>query len=143
MPLIAFNIDLDTFDEKIANQIAKAIRQSSGGFQYVQAGPATLLEKNHVQVTMNILDFKKNPLYRIFETVQMEAKKYHVSIMSSEVIGLLPKDALFESLKYYMACENQDIRLIQNLSDIVEKIRLFLKLRDFSIEKVIEANIKE
>src|SRR3712207_8350424 len=75
MPLIAFNINLDTADDEIAKKIAKAIRFSSGGFRHIQAGPAEIKEKGFVQVTMNIKDFKKNPIYRVFETVKMEAKR--------------------------------------------------------------------
>ncbi|SQD08227.1 Glutamate formiminotransferase [Fusobacterium necrophorum subsp. necrophorum] len=74
MPLIAFNINLDTADVEIAKKIAKAIRFSSGGFRYIQAGPAEIKEKGFVQVTMNIKDFKKNPIYRVFETVKWKQK---------------------------------------------------------------------
>jgi len=75
-PLIAYNIDLDTDNIDIANKIARTIRQSSGGFQYIKAGGVELKEKGIVQVTMNITDYRKNPIYRIFETVKMEAARY-------------------------------------------------------------------
>ncbi|MCK7485070.1 MAG: glutamate formimidoyltransferase [Bacillus subtilis] len=93
IPLVAFNVDLATMDEKIANNIAKAIRQSSGGYQYIQAGPATLVERGHVQVTMNILDYKKNPIYRILETVKMEARRYRVAVPTAEIIGAASRSA--------------------------------------------------
>lgn len=141
LPLIAYNIDLNTLDEKIASIIARAIRQSSGGFQYVQAGPATLQERQHVQVTMNILDYKKNPIYRILETVKMEAKRYHVEVMSSEIIGLVPKDALLESLKYYALCEGRTLDKNLSISEITELARKDLMFRDFDDDKMIEANL--
>lgn len=105
MPLIAFNINLGTTDVEIAKKIAQAIRFSSGGFRFIQAGPAEIKEKGFVQVTMNIKDFKKNPIYRVFETVKMEAARYGVPVIGSEVIGALPLEAVSESLEYYLGLE--------------------------------------
>lgn len=141
MPLIAYNIDLATTDEKIASSIAKAIRQSSGGFQHIQAGPATLADMNIVQVTMNILDYKKNPIYRIFETVRMEARRYHVEITGSEVVGLIPKDALMETIKYYQQCEKEPFDKQMSLEQLSRLSIQHLKLRGFNIQKIIEANL--
>jgi glutamate formiminotransferase / 5-formyltetrahydrofolate cyclo-ligase len=141
MPLVAYNIDLNTTDEKIASHIAKAIRQSSGGFQYIQAGPATLSDLQCVQVTMNILDYKKNPIYRIFETVAMEAKRFQVSITGSEVIGLIPKEALMDTVKYYMQCENKSLDKQISLETLTKLSVHYLKIRGFSIHKIIEANL--
>jgi len=141
IPLVAFNIDLATMDEKVANNIAKAIRQSSGGFQYIQAGPATLAARGHVQVTMNILDFKKNPMYRILETVKMEAKRYHVDISATEIIGLLPKEALSDSVKYYAAVEGRTIPKDLPMDDLISLAVTYLSVRDFDRLKVIEANL--
>lgn len=139
MPLIAFNIDLNTTDEKVASAIAKSIRQSSGGFQYIQAGPAILSDLQCVQVTMNILDYKKNPMYRIFETVAMEAKRYQVLIKGSEIIGLIPKDALIDTVKYYQQCMNQPFDKNINLESLSTLAIFHLKLRGFSISKIIES----
>jgi glutamate formiminotransferase / 5-formyltetrahydrofolate cyclo-ligase len=141
LPLIAYNIDLDTNDEKIAKEIAKAIRQSSGGFQFVQAGPATLLDKGFVQVTMNILDYKKNPIYRIFETVKMEAKRFNVEIKGSEVIGLLPKQALLDSIKYYLSVEKSTYDKDMDYDEILKYSKKYLLLRDFDAYKIIEKNL--
>jgi glutamate formiminotransferase len=105
MPLVAYNINLGTTDVDIAKKIAASIRFSSGGFRFIQAGPAEIKEKGYVQVTMNIKDYKKNPIYRVFETVKMEAKRYGVSIIGSEVIGALPLEAVAESLEYYLGLE--------------------------------------
>jgi glutamate formiminotransferase len=141
MPLVAYNIDLNTVDEKIAAHIAKAIRQSSGGFQYIQAGPATLSDLQCVQVTMNILDYKKNPLYRIYETVQMEARRYQVSITGSEVIGLIPKEALMDTVKYYIQSEQKTFDKQMSLETLTDLSIHYLKIRGFSIQKIIEANL--
>lgn len=109
MPLVAFNINLDTTNVEIANKIAKAIRFSSGGFKHIQAGPAEIKERGIVQVTMNIKDYKKNPIYRIFETVKMEAKRYGINVTGSEIIGAVPMEALVESLEYYLGLEGFDM----------------------------------
>ena len=142
MPLIAYNIDLATSDQTIANNIAKAIRKSSGGFFYIQAGGALILEKNISQVTMNILDYKKNPLYRLFEVVKMEAKRYHLEVNSSEIIGLIPLDALKKSLEYYLACDRQELNKKLSLNDISLLATKYLGLRNFSKDKIIEAYLE-
>ncbi len=117
MPLVAYNIDLDTDNIDIANAIAKAIRHSSGGFRYIKAGGVYLEERNHVQVTMNITNYTKTSMYRVFETVKMEAKRYGVNVTGSEIIGLLPMEALTDTAAYYLG------------------------LRDFDLEKVIETRL--
>lgn len=108
MALIAYNIDLGTDDLDIANAIARTIRQSGGGFQYIKAGGVELKEKGIVQVTMNITDYRKNPIYRVFETVKMEAKRYGVPILGSEIIGLTPLEALTETAIYYLGLHDFD-----------------------------------
>ncbi|MDP3305128.1 MAG: glutamate formimidoyltransferase [Erysipelotrichaceae bacterium] len=109
MPLIAFNIDLATTDVSIANKIAKAIRNSSGGFRYIKAGGVEVKERGLVQVTMNITDYTKTPIYRVFETVKMEALRYGVTVCGSEIVGLVPMEAIVESAAYYMRFNNVDM----------------------------------
>lgn len=143
LPLIAYNIDLDTDDLKIANNIAKAIRKSSGGFMYVQAGPALLKEKGHVQVTMNILNYLKNPIYRVLETVKMEAKRYQTKVKSSEIVGLVPKVTVVKSLNYYLSRENKPKIDNQSLKEISDLAIKYLQFRDFNKDKIIEGYIDE
>ncbi|MGE0003248.1 MAG: glutamate formimidoyltransferase [Candidatus Izemoplasmatales bacterium] len=137
--LVAFNIDLPTLDETPAKEIAKAIRKSSGGFAYIQAGPALLQEKGHVQVTMNILSYRKNPMYRILETVRMEAKRFHLSVSSAEVIGMIPKRALLESIQYYLECDKLPFDKNMTISELTILSRQHLGLRDFDESKIIES----
>lgn len=141
IPLIAYNIDLNSEDTKKAGAIARAIRFSSGGFRHVQAGPVFLDTRGHVQVTMNILDYKKNPIYRILETVKMEAKRYGIEVPSCELVGLLPKQALIDSLKYYYAIENKEFNSEMSLEDLTKEAIKYIGFRDFDILKIIEANI--
>ncbi|WP_297597246.1 glutamate formimidoyltransferase [uncultured Cetobacterium sp.] len=115
MSLIAFNINLDTTNVNIAKEISKAIRFSSGGFRYIQAGPAEIKEKGFVQVTMNIKDYKKNPIYRVYETVKMEARRYGVNVLGSEIIGAVPMEALVDSMEYYLGLDGFKIdKVIEN-----------------------------
>lgn len=141
LPLIAYNIDLDTDNIEIAKKIARAIRGSSGGFKHIQAGPVYLEKRKHVQVTMNILNYKQNPIYRINELVAIEAKRYGISITGSEIVGLMPQDTIIHSLKYYAAIAGFEVpeENLEALSTLAEK---YLHFRDFNIKKIIEANIE-
>ncbi|QMS84803.1 glutamate formimidoyltransferase [Candidatus Xianfuyuplasma coldseepsis] len=141
IPLIAYNIDLDTTDMNPAKQISRAIRFSSGGFRHIQAGPVYLESRKHTQVTMNILDYTKNPIYRILETVKMEAAQYHVDVPSCELVGLIPKQALLQSLKYYFKRYNQPWDADMSFDDIVKYSIQYIGFRDFDRLKIIEANI--
>ncbi len=100
--LIAYNINLGTTNINIANKIARSIRDSSGGLHYIQARGMKLEDKGCVQVSINILNYKKAPLYRVFEIVKMEAKRYGVNVLESELIGLMPMDAALKSLAFYL-----------------------------------------
>lgn len=99
--LIAFNIYLNTTNETIAQNIAQGIRESSGGHRFLQAKGMFIQEKNMTQVSMNILDFQKLPLYRVIELVRIEARRYGVSIQETELIGLIPVQAVLNSFAYY------------------------------------------
>ena len=100
--LIAYNINLSTKDISIAKKIARSIRESSGGLRYIQAREMPLNEKGCVQVSINILNYKKAPIYRIFEIVKMEADRFGVSVLESELVGLMPMKAALDSLSFYL-----------------------------------------
>ena len=115
MPLVAFNVNLATDDINIARNIAKAIRASSGGFKYCKALGIEIKERNIVQVTMNMVDYTKTPLYRVFDVIEREAKRYGVNVIGSEIIGLVPMAAMIDVADYYLRLENFDY------SQILEK----------------------
>jgi len=119
-PLVAFNINLDTTNIKIAEEIAKTIRFSSGGYRFIKAGSAEILDKGIVQVTMNITNYKKTSIYRVFETVKMEAKRYGINVLGSEIIGLVPMEALTESISYYLGLTDFDPKKVLE-SHIIDK----------------------
>jgi glutamate formiminotransferase len=102
MPLIAYNINLGTSDVEIAKKIARAIRASSGGYRGVKALGILLEERGIAQVSINMTDYTKTPLFRVFETVRAEAKRYGVAVVGSEIIGLVPSEALLDCADYYL-----------------------------------------
>ena len=109
MPLVAFNINLGTSDLTIADKIAKEVRHLGGGFRFVKAMGVELEERKIVQVSMNLTDYTKSAVYRVFETVKMEAQRYGVNVVGSEVIGLVPMQALIDCAEYYLRIENFSI----------------------------------
>ena len=119
MSLVAFNVNLDTNDLTIANDIAKKVRHISGGLRYCKGIGVALKERGIVQVSMNMTDYTKTALFRSFELIKMEAKKYGVNVVGSEIIGLVPMEALIGTAVYYLDIEN------------------------FSMEQVLEARIME
>ena len=108
MPLIAYNINLDTPNLEIANAIARQIRYINGGFRYCKAMGVRLEERNIAQVSMNLTDFSQTAVYRVFETVKMEAKRYGVNVLGSEICGLIPQQALLDCAAYYLQLEGFD-----------------------------------
>jgi len=103
--LIAYNINLATKDLAIADRIAKAIRHLSGGFRYVKAMGVELAERGIVQVSINMTNFKKTPLHRVFECVRSEAERHGVAIVGSEIVGLSPAEALYAAAEHYLRLE--------------------------------------
>ena len=103
--LIAFNVNLGTTDIKIAEKIAQAVRHSSGGYRYVKAKGFEIKERNIVQVSMNLTNYQKTPIYRVFETIKQEADRYGVPVIGSEIVGLVPLEALADSADYYLRLE--------------------------------------
>src|SRR5437773_5586881 len=108
--LIAYNVFLDTADVEIAKKVAKAVRQSSGGFRFVKG--AGFLVRGLAQVSMNLTDFEQTPIARVFEFVKREAARYGVEPASSEIVGLIPKKALEEAAEWFLQVENFDSSLI-------------------------------
>lgn len=119
VPLVAYNVNLDTDNVEIADKIAKVIRHIGGGLRYVKAMGVKLEDRNIAQVSINLVNYEKTALYRVYEMVKMEAKRYGVNVIGSEVIGLIPMAALVQTAEYY------------------------LQLEDFTMEQVLETRIWE
>ena len=107
--LIAYNVNLATTDLNIAKKIAKAVRHISGGFRYVKALGMELKEKNMVQVSMNLTNYKKSPVFRVFETIKREAARYGVNVVESEIIGMVPLQALIDVAMWYLQVNEFDV----------------------------------
>ncbi len=105
MPLVAYNVNLSTNNLDIATKIAKQVRHINGGFRYVKALGIELEDRGIVQVSMNLTDYTKTSIYRVFETIKMEAQRYGVSVVGSEIVGLIPMQALVDTADYYLRLE--------------------------------------
>ena len=119
MPLIAYNINLATDRLDVARKIAAAVRHSSGGFRHVKAMGVRLDDRGIVQVSMNLTNFEKTPVFRVFEAVKREAQRYGVNVLESEIVGLVPAAALQSSAEY------------------------FLQIADFKPNQVLETKLRE
>ncbi len=119
MPLVAFNVLLDTDNLEIANKIARNVRHLNGGLRYVKGIGIDMPERKITQVSMNMTDYTKTPLYRSFELIKVEARRYGVNVIGSEIIGLVPMEAMIQTAEWYLGVE------------------------DFSIEQVLEKRMME
>ena len=122
MPLVAFNVNLHTDRLEIAKDIAKKVRHSSGGLPYCKAMGVELKEKNMVQVSMNMTDYTQTALYRSFELIKTAAATYGVTVAGSEIVGLVPMEALIDTAVYYLSMKNfstaqvLEIRIMESLN---------------------------
>lgn len=105
-PLIAYNVNLATADLAVADRIAKAIRHLSGGYRFVKAMGVKLEARGQVQVSINMTNFEKTPLHRVFETVRSEAERHGVAVVGSEIVGLVPQAALLAAAGHYLRLES-------------------------------------
>lgn len=119
MPLVAFNVNLGTPDLAVADAIARKVRHIGGGLRYCKGIGVALADRGIVQVSMNLTDFTRTALYTALELVRVEARRYGVPVVGSEIVGLVPMAALIDSAVYYMGIE------------------------DFSSDQVLEARLLE
>ncbi|WP_299028484.1 glutamate formimidoyltransferase [uncultured Thermanaerothrix sp.] len=118
-PLIAFNVYLNTTDTSIAQKIAKAIRFSNGGLRYVKA--MGVLVEGKAQVSMNLTNFRQTPIYRVMEMIRRESERYGVAVHHSEVVGLIPQEALNDSAIWYLQLDGfEPAQILENrLSEVM------------------------
>lgn len=118
-PLVAFNVYLGTNNLSIATAIADAVRSLTGGYRFVKALGFQIHARNQVQISMNLVNYTKTPIFRVFETIKSEAARYGVTVTSSEVIGLTPLAALVDVADFYLRLENFTIGQV-----LEERLRL-------------------
>ena len=100
--LVAYNVNLNSTDLSAGKKIARALRSKDGGLTFVKALAFFLEDKKKVQISMNLTNFSKTPIYRAFEMVRIEASRFGITVAESEVIGLVPMDAMIEVSKFYL-----------------------------------------
>jgi glutamate formiminotransferase/formiminotetrahydrofolate cyclodeaminase len=106
--LIAYNAYLSTPDVSVAKRVAHAVRARDGGLSEVKALGFEIAERHRAQVSMNLTDHRKTPVHRALELVRREAARYGASVEESEVVGLIPEDALFDAAEYYLQLNRFD-----------------------------------
>ena len=106
--LIAYNAYLTSPDVAIAKKIAKAVRARDGGLPEVKALGFEIKERSRAQVSMNLTDYRVTPVHRALEAVRREAQRYGVAVEESEIVGLVPEDALFDAAEYYLQLHSFD-----------------------------------
>ena len=112
MPLVAFNVNLDTPNLQIAEDIAARVRHSSGGYAFIKALGVMLEERHIAQVSMNLTDYTHTAVYRAYEAVKMEARRYGVNVVGTEIIGMVPMAALIDCAEYYLQVENFSMKQV-------------------------------
>ena len=112
MPLVAYNVNLDSSDIEIANDIARKVRHISGGLRYCKGIGIELKDRGQVQVSMNMTDYTQTALYRAFELIKIEARRYGVNVIGSEIVGLVPMQALMDTAAYYLRLENFSVNQV-------------------------------
>jgi len=125
--IVGFNVNIGTTDLRIAKKIARALHASKGGFSNVKAMAASVPEKNITQIGMSISDFEKTPLYRVYETLNVECARYNVPIIGSEFCGMAPLKALIDTAAYYLKVDNLTEQRVLEIAvhDAVEKGGVF------------------
>lgn len=112
MPLIAFNVNLNTTKLEIADKIAKKVRFLGGGLRFCKAMGVELKDQNMVQVSMNLTDFTKTAIYQAVEMIRFEAQRYGVTVAGCELIGLVPLQAVVDTASYYLGLEDFSMKQI-------------------------------
>jgi glutamate formiminotransferase / 5-formyltetrahydrofolate cyclo-ligase len=112
MPLIAFNVNLQTGDLEVARKIANAVRNVGGGLHYVKAMGLSLADRGIVQVSMNLVDYRRTPIHRAVELVRVEAARYGVLVTECELVGMVPIEALEEVVSYYLQIPDFNVKQV-------------------------------
>ena len=141
LPLVAYNVYLNTDNVTIAKKIARAIRCNTGGYQYCKALGFEIKERSQAQVSMNLVNYPYTPIHRVYETIKSEAHRWGVRATTSEIIGLVPQAALMRVAKHYLALEGftSDQILETKLQNAMEEKQKAGGLRDF-VESVASAS---
>lgn len=137
MFLVAYNVNLDDPNVDHATAIAKRVRHIGGGLHFCKGMGVDLTERHQSQVSMNLTNYKKTAIYRAHEMVRMEAKRYGAKIVGSEIIGMIPEEALRETLAYYLHKE-EIAEGEMDLEEMAKQAVDFLQVENFQMDQVLE-----
>lgn len=137
MFLVAYNVNLDDPNVDHATAIAKRVRHIGGGLHFCKGMGVDLTERHQSQVSMNLTNYKKTAIYRAHEMVRMEAKRYGAKIVGSEIIGMIPEEALRETLAYYLHKE-EIAESEMDLEEMAKQAVDFLQVENFQMDQVLE-----
>lgn len=137
MFLVAYNVNLDDPNVDHATAIAKRVRHIGGGLRFCKGMGVDLTERHQSQVSMNLTNYKKTAIYRAHEMVRMEAQRYGAKIVGSEIIGMIPEEALRETLAYYLHKE-EIAEGEMSIEDMAKQAVDFLQVENFQMDQVLE-----
>ena len=137
MFLVAYNVNLDDPDVDHATAIAKRVRHIGGGLHFCKGMGVDLTERHQSQVSMNLTNYKKTAIYRAHEMVRMEAQRYGAKIVGSEIIGMIPEEALRETLAYYLHKE-EIAEGEMSIEEMAKQAVDFLQVENFQMDQVLE-----
>ena len=137
MFLVAYNVNLDDPNVDHATAIAKRVRHIGGGLRFCKGMGVDLTERHQSQVSMNLTNYKKTAIYRAHEMVRMEAQRYGAKIVGSEIIGMIPEEALRETLAYYLHKE-EIAEDEMSIEDMAKQAVDFLQVENFQMDQVLE-----
>ncbi|MBV9927679.1 MAG: glutamate formimidoyltransferase [Acidobacteria bacterium] len=123
--LIAYNVTLKTGDLSVAKRVARAVRERDGGLLHLKALGFELESRGVVQVSMNLTSYERTNLHHAFEAVRREAERLGVEVLASELVGLVPRDALYAAAAHFLKLENYtpDVVLENRIAAAVERKR--------------------
>ena len=137
MFLVAYNVNLDDPNVDHATAIAKRVRHIGGGLRFCKGMGVDLTERHQSQVSMNLTNYKKTAIYRAHEMVRMEAQRYGAKIVGSEIIGMIPEEALRETLAYYVHKE-EIAEGEMSIEEMAKQAVDFLQVENFQMDQVLE-----
>ena len=137
MFLVAYNVNLDDPNVDHATAIAKRVRHIGGGLRFCKGMGVDLTERHQSQVSMNLTNYKKTAIYRAHEMVRMEAQRYGAKIVGSEIIGMIPEEALRETLAYYLRKE-EIAEGEMSIEEMAKQAVDFLQVENFQMDQVLE-----
>ncbi|WP_018107384.1 glutamate formimidoyltransferase [Porphyromonas bennonis] len=137
MFLVAYNVNLDDPNVDHATAIAKRVRHIGGGLRFCKGMGVDLTERHQSQVSMNLTNYKKTAIYRAHEMVRMEAQRYGAKIVGSEIIGMIPEEALRETLAYYLHKE-EIAEGEMSIEEMAKQAVDFLQVENFQMDQVLE-----